>query len=164
MRLVRRRPSRAQLLQREHQLDRVEQSDDPRQSSGRQAAREANKLVTWHVDIDEPPRNLRVLELRPLGGNVEVEPVAGDEVVERIPVPFAPAVELDDSSPIDDERGRGVVRAVHRDEPELDQRLDRKLAAQAARLPGDEPGRALLRLQAALAPRRPARPPGRRPP
>ncbi len=164
MRLVRRRAPRAQLLQREHQLDRIEQRDDPRQTRWGQAARKPNQLVARHADIDEPPRDLHVLELRSLAGNVQVEPVAGDEVIERIPVLLAPAVELDDPPIFDDERGRRIVRAVHRNEPELDQRLDRKLATQTARLPRDEARRALVRLQEALAPRRPAPPRARTPP
>jgi len=161
--LVRGRAARAQFLQREHQLDRVEERDHPRETRRRQSAREANELAARHGHIDEPSRDLDVLELRGFARDVEIEPVAGDEMVERIPVLLAPAVELDDAAVFDHERRHRIVRAVHRDKPELRERLDRDLAAETAFLARDEAGGPLLRLQEALAPRTRARPRGRRP-
>ena len=62
MRLVRGRAPGAQLLQREHQLDRVEHRDHARQPCGRQPAREPHELRARDVDVDEHPRDRRVVE------------------------------------------------------------------------------------------------------
>ena len=159
--LVRGRAPGAQLLLREHQLDRVEQRDHAGQPRGRQSAREADELGARHVDVDEPPRQLRVVEARGLGGDIEVEAVADEKVVERVPFLLAPAVELDDASLLDHERGLRVVRAVHRHEPELGERLDQQLAAEVALLPRQESLGAPLSRQAGPAPRTPGRPRGR---
>ena len=60
--LVRGSPPGAQLLQREHQLDRVEHADDPREPRRRQPAREADEVVPQRVDVHEPSGDLRVVE------------------------------------------------------------------------------------------------------
>ena len=86
VRLVRRRPARAQLLQREHELDRVEHPDHARKPRRGQAAREADELGRGDVDVDEAPSELTVVEGRRLARRVEIDAVARDEVVERVPV------------------------------------------------------------------------------
>src|SRR5207244_459698 len=78
-------------------------------------------------------------------------------VVEGVPVGGAPAVDLDDAAILDDERRFRVVGTVHRDEPELGERLDQDLAPELAILALPEP----LRPQGALAAHTRRRPRGR---
>ena len=155
--LIRRRSPRTQLLQREHQLDRIEQPDDPRQPRRGQTPRNRTSSSRRHRHRQAGARSPcpRAPPPRPQPRD---RGRSSNKVIERIPILLTPAVELDDPPSLDDERRHRIVRAVHRDETELDERLDRELAAQAARLPSDEPGRALVRLQAALARHRPSPP------
>ena len=162
VRLVRGRAPCAQLLQREHQLDRIEHRDHAREPRRRQPSREPHELCARNVDVDEHARDLGVAERGRLARDVEVEPVPHDEVVERIPVLFAAAVELDDAALLDHERRLRVVRAVHRDEAELRERLDQQLAAELALLACDEAVRPAVSRQRGHAPRTPAPPRGRR--
>ena len=60
VRLVRRRAAGPQLLEREHQLDRVEQAGDARELRRRQATREPDDLGARDVDVDEHPGELEV--------------------------------------------------------------------------------------------------------
>src|SRR5206468_3016747 len=62
VRLVRRRPPRAELLEREHELHRVEHPHHAREPSRCQPAREAHELGPSHVDVDQHPRDLIVAE------------------------------------------------------------------------------------------------------
>ena len=119
MRLVRRRAAGAQLLEREHQLDRVEQAGDARELRRRQAAREPDSLVPRGVDVDEQARELEVGERHRLGGDLEVEPVGDQEAVDDVEVGGGLPVHPRDDAVLDHELGLGVVRPVHRDEAEL---------------------------------------------
>ena len=76
VRLVRRRAAGAQLLQREHQLDRIEHRDHAREPRRRQAARQAHELGARDGDVHEPPCDLGVVELGGFARHVEVEPGA----------------------------------------------------------------------------------------
>ena len=132
VRLVGRRMPRAQLLQREHQLDRVEHPDHAREPRGRQAAREADELGPRDVDVDESARDLRRRRAAAASAATSRSSRARQEVVEHVPLGRAAPVQLDDASVLDDERRRRVVRAVERDETQLGERLDQDLAAQVA--------------------------------
>ena len=126
VRLVRGRPPRAQLLQREHQLDRVEHARSTRASRAGVRPRERRTSSARGTSTSTSRRAISSSASAAASrGDVEVDPVPRDEVVERVPVRLAPAVELDDAAVLDDERRLGIVRAVHRDEPELGERLDR---------------------------------------
>ena len=105
MRLVGRRTPRPQLFQREHQLHGVEEADHACQPRRRETAGETDELGPRHVDVDEPTRDLDIVEQRCLGGDVVVEPVPGDELVERVPFVLAASVELDHPAVLDHERG-----------------------------------------------------------
>ena len=83
---MRGRAARAQLLQREHQLDRVEQAGDPRELRRRQPAREPDDLGPRCVDVDEHACELQVGERHRLGGDLEVEPVRDEEAVDDVEV------------------------------------------------------------------------------
>ena len=119
VRLVRRGTAGAQLLQGEHHLDGIEQRDHARQPRRRQPARKPDELLARHVDVDEPMGELVVGQGHRLGGHFEVETVARDEVVDRVEVLCAPSVEPDNAAVLDLETGLRIVRAVHRDEPEV---------------------------------------------
>ena len=152
VRLVRGRAARAQLLQREHQLDRVEHRDHAREPRRRQSAREAHELARAARRRRRACRAISASSSAAASrGDLEVEPVARDEVVERVPVLSRRAVELDDAAVLDHERRLRIVRPVHRDEPELGERLDQHLAAQLALLARDEPRGALVSRQGGLA-------------
>ena len=80
----------AQLLQRHHQLDRVEHPDDAGQLGGRQPATEPHELVARHVDVDEHPREALVRERHGLTGDLEVEPVGDEEPVDHVELRAVP--------------------------------------------------------------------------
>ena len=86
MRLVGRRAAGAELLEREHQLDGVEQAGDPRELRRGQAAGEPDDLGPRDVDVDEQARELEVGERHRLGGDLEVEPVRDEEAVDHVEV------------------------------------------------------------------------------
>ena len=86
VRLVPRRAPRAELLQREHQLDRVQEPDDARELRRRQTAREAHELGARNVHVDEHARELEFVERHRLRRHVEVEPVRDDEAVDDVEV------------------------------------------------------------------------------
>ena len=75
VRLVARDAARAELLEREHQLDGVERPDDACELRRRQPARQAHELVARHVDVDELAGELEVGQGHRLGGDLEIEPV-----------------------------------------------------------------------------------------
>ena len=83
MRLVARVAPGAELLQRHHQLDRVEHPDHAGELRGRQAPREPHELGARDVDVDEHPRELLVGERHRLRGDVQVEAVGDEEAVDR---------------------------------------------------------------------------------
>ena len=134
MRLVGRGPPGAELLQREHQLDRVEQRDDAREPRRRQPAGQTDELGARDVDVDEPACDLLVGELRRLRGDVEVEAVARDEPVDDVEVLGAAAVHRHHPAVLDLEPRLRVVRPVHRDQPELRVGRDQDLAPELAPL------------------------------
>src|SRR5205085_399886 len=90
-------------------------------------------------DVDEAPREVLLGERHRVLGDLEVEPVARDEVVDHVPLGLTAAVELDDSAAVEDEARRRVVRPVEGDETELGARADEQLAAQLAALAREEP-------------------------
>ena len=143
MRLVRGRAAGPQLLQREHQLDGVEQAGHPRELRRGQPAREPDDLRTRHVDIDEQARELEVGERHRLGRDLEVEPVRDEEAVDDVELGRGPPVHPHDDAVLDDELRLGVVRAVQRDEAELRRRRHEHLAPQLLRGAGREAGGAL---------------------
>ena len=124
------RAAGAQLLQREHQLDRVEHPRDAGELRRGEAAGEPDELLARHVDVDELPGELRVGEGHRLYGDVEVEPVRDEEAVDHVELGRGPAVQARDDAVLDDELGLRVLRAVRRDETELGQRRDQELAAE----------------------------------
>ena len=166
VRLVGRGPPRAQLLEREHQLDGVEPGDHAREPRGRQPAREPDEVRTRDVHVDEPARDLVVRELGGLRRDLEVEAVERDEAVDHVEVLGPPSVHRDDAPAVDLEPRLRVVRAVHRDEPELRVRRDQQLAPELPRLAGGEPLRPALGHRCPAARARHTRPArrGRRPP
>ena len=132
MRLVRRRPAGAELLEGEHQLHGIEQADDAGELRRGQAPREADELGSRHVDVDEHLGQLGVRELHRLGGHLEVEPVGDHEAVDHVELVRRPAVEPGDDPGLDDKLGCRVVRPVGRHEPELRMWRDEDLAPQRA--------------------------------
>ena len=162
MRLVGGRAAGPQLLQREHQLDRVEQACDARQLGRRQPAGEPHELGPGHVDVDEHPRDLAVRERHRLGCDLEVEPVGDEEAVDHVELGLGPPVQPHDAAVLDDELRLGIVRPVHRDEPELRQRAHEQLAPELLlRARGEAAGPRGVSHRRAPAPRRPRRPRGR---
>ena len=139
VRLIGRGPPGAELLQREHQLDRVEQRDDAGEPRRRQAAGQTDEIGARDVDVDEPVCDLLVGELRCLRGDVEVEAVARDEPVDDVEVLCAAAVHRHHPAVLDLEPRLGVVGAVHRDQPQLRVGRDQDLAAELATLARGEP-------------------------
>ena len=160
--------ARAQLLQREHQLDRVEQRDDAREARRCEPAGEPDQLLARHVDVHEPPRELAVVERHRLLRHVEVEAIADDEVVDDVEVRGGPAVHGDDPALVQLEPRLGVVRPVHRHQPQLRVGGDQQLLAERLLLPREEAFRPLglvhRSARAGRAPRRPRGPRARRPP
>ena len=132
MRLVRRGAARAELLQREHELDRVEEADDARELRRRQTAREAHELGARDVHVDEHVRELEVVERHRLRSHVEVDPVRDDEAVDDVELGSVAAVHPRDDPVLDDEPRLGVVRPVRRDQPELGQRRDELFEVEVA--------------------------------
>ena len=161
VRLVPGRAARAELLQREHELDRVEQPDDARELRRRETAREPDELGARDVDVDEHAGELEIVERHRLGRDVEIEPVRDDEAVDDVEVGRVAAVHARDDAVLDDELRLGVVRPVRRDEPELGQRRDELLEVEIARRARGEA--AASHRRAAPAPRTP-RPPRARTP
>ena len=119
MRLIRRRATGAQLLQGEHQLDRVEQACDASELCRRQAPREPHDLRSGHVDVDEEPRDREVGQGHRLRRDLEVEPVSDEEAVDHIELGGGAAVHAHDDPVLDHELRRRIVRAVRGNEPKL---------------------------------------------
>ena len=140
MRLIRGSAAGPQLLQREHQLDGVEQARHPRQLRRGQSPREPDDLRPRHVDIDEQAREIEVGERHRLRGDLEVEPVRDEEAVDHVELGRGPPVHPHDDSVLDDELRLGVVRAVQRDEAELGRRRHEHLPPQLLRRTGREAG------------------------
>ena len=138
MRLVGRAPPRPQLLQREHQLDRVEQRDDAREPRRRQAVRDPDELGARHVDVDETACEVAVGQGRSRLGRVGIEAVERKEVVDQVELVDPAAVDSDGTAVLERQLGLGVVRAVEGDEAELRPRRDEQLLAELARLARDE--------------------------
>ena len=111
MRLVGRRAAGAELLEREHQLDGVEQARDSGELRRGQAAGEPNRLGPRGVDVDEQAGELEVGERHRLGGDLEVEPVGDQEAVDDVEVRSGLPVHAHDDAVLDHELGLGVVRA-----------------------------------------------------
>ena len=134
VRLVARRAARAQLLEREHQLDGVEQADDPRELRRRQARAPSRTSSARGTSTSTSMRAIvEIVERHRLGGDLEVEPVRDEEAVDDVEVAGGTAVHPHDDAVLDHELGLRVVRAVRRDEPELGVRRDEQLAAELAR-------------------------------
>ena len=113
VRLVSGRPTRAELLQREHELDRVEQSDDPCELRRRQSAGEPHELGAGHADVDEETGELRVLHGHRLGRDVEIEPVRDDEAVDHVELGGCTSVQAGDE-PRSRRRAQAPGRAARR--------------------------------------------------
>ena len=133
VRLVPRRAPRAELLQREHELDRVQEPDDAGELRRRQAARESHELGARNVHVDEQVRELELVERHRLGHNVEIEPVCDDEAVDDVEVRGLASVHARDDPVHDDQLRLRVVRPVRGDQPELGQRRDELLEVEVAR-------------------------------
>ena len=138
VRLVGRPPPRAQLLERKHQLDRVEHRDDAREPGRRQPARQPDELVAVDVDVDERAGQLPIGQRSRVCRCLEVEAVPRNKVVDDVELVVPAPVDPDDASVLDHELRLRVVRAVERDEPELRPRRDEQLAAELASLARDE--------------------------
>ena len=122
--------ARAQLLEREHQLHRVEHPGNARELRGRQPAREPDELGARDVDVDQPPCDLDVREGHRLPRNLEIEAVSDDEAIDDVEVGGIAAVHAHDATVLDDELRLGVVRPVRRDEAELGERRHDQLLAE----------------------------------
>ena len=160
VRLVPGEAARAQLLEREHQLDGVERAHDPRELGRREAARKPHQLVAGDVDVDELAGERLVRQRHRLGRHLEVEAVCHQEAVDDVEVARVAPVHPHDDPVGHHELGLRIARPVRRDEPELGERLDDQLAAELA-LGARRKAVAVLgrlRRQAGLARRRP-RPP-----
>jgi len=130
MRLVPGCPARAQLLQREHQLDGIEQADHACELRRSEAAREPDELGARHVYVDEHPGEHGVLDRHGLGRNLEVEPVRDDEAVDHVELGRSATVHAGDDAVHDDELGRRIVRPIRSHEAELGQWRHELLAVQ----------------------------------
>ena len=150
MGLVAREAARAQLLEREHQLDRVERPDDARELRRREAAGEPHELVARDVDVDQLAGELEVGERHRLGRDLEIEAVRDEEAVDHVEVGGVAAVHAPDDAVDDDQLGLGIVRPVRRDQAELGHRRDDQLAAQLL-LGARAEAVGVLRRQGALA-------------
>ena len=122
VRLVGGRAPGAELLQREHELDRVEQADDARELGRSQTAHEADELGARHADVDQHPSELDVVQRHRLRSDPEIEPVRDDEPVDDVELGCRPAIHPDDSSILDNELRLRVASPVSRDEAQLGQR------------------------------------------
>ena len=140
VRLVRGRAAGAQLLQREHQLDRVEQRDHARQPRRRQPAREPDELARAARRRRRACARSRRRRVRPPRARRRGRARSGRRSGRARPSPARgrPSSSTTRPSSIDERRLR-IVRAVHRDEAELGERLDQHLAAELALLARDEP-------------------------
>ena len=141
VRLVRGRPARPELLEREHQLDRVEEADDAGQLRRRETARKTDELGARGIERHEHPGELEVVDRHRLFRDVEVEAVGDDEAVDDVEVGCVPAVHAHDDAVLDDELRRGIPRPVRRDEAQLRVRARRAApcggrAARATRTAG----------------------------
>ena len=132
MRLVRGYAPRAQLLEREHQLDGIEQPDHACELRRRQAAREPHELPARDVDVDEHAREREVVERHRLAGDVEIEPVRDDEAVDDVEIGGGAAVQAHDDAVLDDELRLRIERPAGRDEAQLGMRRDEQLAIELA--------------------------------
>ncbi len=130
MRLVPREAARAQLLEREHQLDGVERAHDPSELGRREAARQPHEILARHVDVDELAGENLVGQRHRLGRDLEIEPVCDEEPVDHVEVLRVAPVHPHDDAVRYHQLGLGIVRPVRRDEPELGERRDDQLAAQ----------------------------------
>ena len=134
VRLVRRRAPRAELLQREHQLDRVEKADDARELRRGEPSCEAHQLGAWDVERDQHAGELEVLDRHRLRRRVRIEAVCDHEAVDDVEVGRISAVHSHDGAALDDELRRRVARPVRSDEAELRVRRDEQLAVEVAPL------------------------------
>ena len=130
--LVRGSPARAELLEREHELDRVEEPDDPRELGRSQSSRDADELVARHVDVDQHPSELHVVAAHFLFRDRQVEAVRDDEAVDDVELGRSLAVEPRDDAVFDLQLRRRVVRPPGGDESEFREGRDQQLAAQLA--------------------------------
>ena len=90
-----------------------------RELGGSHAGCQPHYLRTRDGGIDDEPGVVRVVERHRLVGDREVETVTGDELVEDVELRLRLPVHLRDPAVAHDDRRRGVVRRVERDEPEL---------------------------------------------
>ncbi len=139
VRLVGGRPPRSELLQREHQLDGVEEADHAGELRGGEATREPDELGARHVDVHEHAGELSILDLHRFRRDLQVEPVSHEKAVDHVELGGVSSVEPRDDSVLDDELRHRVVRPAGGDEPELGQRRDQLLAMQLALLARGEP-------------------------
>ena len=128
----------AELLERHHQLDRVEHPDDAGELCRRQAAGQADELLAWDVDVDEHPGDPLVRQRHRLDRDLEVEPVGDEKPVDDVELGRRPAVEARHDAVLDPQLGLGVGRAVGGDETELGPRLDEQLTPQLRPFARDE--------------------------
>src|SRR2546425_12869336 len=106
------------------------------------------------MDVDEPTGKLAVVESHRLVGDVEIEAVARNEVVDGVELALCAPVKRYDTAVLHVQPGLGVVWTVHCDEPQLGMRRDQKLATQLALLSLDEAPRPRSLLFAHWAKRR----------
>ena len=132
VRLVGGRAARPQLLQREHQLDRVEQAGDARELRGRQAraraarARPAGTSTSTSIRAISPSGSAiaSAATSRSSPCATRKRSITSNSAAARPSMPHDDAV-------LDDELRLGIVRPVQRDEPELRQRASRAARAEA---------------------------------
>ena len=128
MRLVARIATRAQLLERHHQLDRVEQPCDACELGRRQTPGKAHELVARDVHVDEHPGEPLVRQGHRLPGDVEIDAVRDQEAVDHVELRGGAPVETRHDPVLDDELRSGIGGPAGRDEAELRPRLDEQLA------------------------------------
>ena len=159
VRLVGRRAARPQLLEREHQLDGIEQAGDARELAGREPPREPDELGPRDVDVDEHARDLGSGRAIASAATSRSSPCATRKrSITSKSAAARPSIRVDDPV-LDDELRLGVVRAVRRHEPELGQRRHEQLAPQlllgargeAARADAQAPARPLSAYAAAAS-------------
>ncbi len=161
VRLIRGCPPCAKLLQREHQLHRVEQPDHTCELRRRQPAREADELRSRHLDVDEHAAECEVVERHRLDGDTEVETVRHDEAVDHVEIRRGASVQAHDDAVLDEQLRLGVAGPSGSHEAELGMRRHEQLAIELAPLPRFEAPATHPR--AALAARTRPRPPVRTP-
>ncbi len=133
VRLDRRRPPHAHLGHRRQQLDGREQRQHLGDAGRRHAAHQARELGAGDVRVDEHAGELQRLERHRLLGDVDVDPVAGDELVDEVEVGLGAPVELDDPPVAHHQRGGRVVGTGERDQAELGVLRHEVVAADGAR-------------------------------